>query len=196
MSRIRDASPPLPSIESLNCRRGEGVMVTAITLPTLFAIMPRLLLSLAFIMALAGPAYAGIYKCAGDKGAVVYQDSPCAPGRELRNLDLDPATLSVVPGTPVPTASSKPPPAPREAKVRTAAVRSRGGDPGERKFLRTGMTEAEVVHKIGRPDIQLNARRKEGRQWSYLPIDGDANTLTTVTFVGGTVSHVERKVVR
>jgi hypothetical protein len=158
--------------------------------------MPRSLLSLCFIMALTGPVHAGVYKCAGDKGAVIYQDSPCAPSKELRNLDLDPATLSVVPGTPLPRVSSKPPPAPREPKVRTAAVRSRGGDPNERKFLRTGMTESEVVYKIGRPDMELNARRKEGRQWSYLPIAGDANTLTTITFVGGKVSHVERKVVR
>ena len=58
------------------------------------------------------------------------------------------------------------------------------------------MSEAEVVQKIGRPDMQANARRKEGRQWSYLPAAEDVDTLTTVTFVGGKVSDVERKVVR
>ena len=158
--------------------------------------MPRFLLLLCFTMAMNGPVHAGVYKCAGDKGAVIYQDSPCVAGKELRNLDLDPATLSVVPGTPLPRVSTKPLQPAREPKVRTAAVRSRSGDPNERRFLRTGMTESEVVYKIGRPDMELNARRKEGRQWSYLPIAGDTNTLTTITFVGGKVSHVERKVVR
>jgi len=156
----------------------------------------RSLPGLALTLALALPVQAGVYKCAGEKGAVVYQDAACAPGKELRNLDLDPANLSVIPGAPVPSRTVKPPAPEKPAKVRTSAARSRGGDPAERKFLRTGMTEAEVLHRIGRPDMQLNARRKEGRQWSYLPIAGDVDTLTTVTFVGGRVSHVDRKVVR
>ena len=147
-------------------------------------------------LALTLPAHAGMYKCASDKG-VVYQDAACAPGKELRNLETDPATLSVVPGTPVPlqsatlsTFTSKP------VRSREVKTRSRGGNAAERKFLRAGMTEAEVLQKIGRPDMQVNARRKEGRQWSYLPVADDADTLTTVTFVAGKVSGVERKVVR
>src|SRR5437763_13389055 len=106
--------------------------------------MPLLPLSLLFIMAMTGSVHAGVYKCAGDKGAVIYQDSPCKAGTELRNLDLDPATLSVVPGTPVPRESSRPVPQPRASKVRTAAGRARGGDPNERRVVRTGMTESEV----------------------------------------------------
>ncbi len=156
--------------------------------------MLRLLGALALVLTL--PAQAGVYKCAAEKRAVVYQDSPCAEGRELRNLETDPATLSVVPGTPVPRSAAKSLPAEKPAKVRTANVRVRGGDPGERRFLRTGMTQAEVLHRIGRPDMQLNSRRKEGMQWSYLPAAGDADTLTTVTFAGGMVTRVERKVVR
>jgi uncharacterized protein DUF4124 len=156
--------------------------------------IPQLSLWLLFVLAV--PAHAGLYKCAGEKGAVVYQDSPCASGTELRNLDLDPATLSVVPGTPLPSRIVKPTAPAREAKIRATSVRSRGGDPAERKFLRMGMTQAEVLHRIGRPDTQLGARRKEGQQWSYLPTAGDADTLTTVTFAGGAVSRVERKVVR
>ena len=154
----------------------------------------RLLCALALLLAL--PAQGGVYKCAGERGAVVYQDSACAEGKELRNLEADPATLSVVPGMPVPRATVKPTPQTKPAKVRAAAVRMRSGDPAERKFLRTGMSEAEVVHRIGHPDMQLNARRKEGRQWSYLPTAGDADTLTTVTFSAGMVTRVERKVVR
>jgi uncharacterized protein DUF4124 len=168
-------------------------MVTAMSHdPTLT--MLRLLCALAPLLAL--PAEGGVYKCAGGNGAVVYQDSACAEGRELRNLEADPATLSVVPGTPVTRSAARPAPQPKPAKVRTAAVKSRGGDPSERKFLRTGMTEAEVLHRLGRPDLQLNSRRKEGRQWSYLPTAGDADTLTTVTFNGGAVIRVERTVVR
>jgi hypothetical protein len=160
--------------------------------------LPRSLLSSVLWLSLAStpPAHAGVYKCTGDKG-VVYQDTACAPGKELRNLEADPATLSVVPGTPVPrhsatlsAAGSKP------ARTREVKTRSRGGNAAERKFLRTGMTEAEVLQKIGRPDMQANARRKEGRQWSYLPVADDVDTLTTVTFAGGKVSSVERKVVR
>jgi hypothetical protein len=156
--------------------------------------MLQLTLALALVLAL--PAQAGVYKCAGEKRAVVYQDSPCPEGRELRNLETDPATLSVVPGTPVPRSTAKPLPAPRPAKARASSVQSRGGDAAERRFLRTGMTQAEVLHRLGRPDMQLNARRREGMQWSYLPAAGDADTLTTVTFNGGTVTRVERKVVR
>ena len=147
-------------------------------------------------LALALPAHAGVYKCAGDKG-VVYQDTACAPGKELRNLETDPANLSVVPGTPVPQRSATvSAPAGKPVRTREVKARNRGGNAAERKFLRTGMTEAEVLQKIGRPDTQANARRKEGRQWSYLPVADDVDTLTTVTFVGGKVSSVERKVVR
>jgi uncharacterized protein DUF4124 len=168
-------------------------MVTAMSHnPTLT--MLRLLCVLALLLAL--PVEGGVYKCAAANGAVIYQDTACAEGKELRNLEADPATLSVVPGTPVPRFTAKPAAQPKPAKVRAAAVKSRGGDPSERKFLRTGMSEAEVLHRIGRPDTQLNSRRKEGRQWSYLPTAGDADTLTTVTFNGGAVIRVERKVVR
>ena len=46
-------------------------------------------------------ADATMVKCKGDPGSVVYQDEPCKPGMELRNFDTDPATVSVVPGSPV-----------------------------------------------------------------------------------------------
>lgn len=148
-------------------------------------------------LSLAVPAHAGVFKCASEKG-VVYQDTACAPGKELRNLDTDPATLSVVPGTPVPTrvATSAPASKPPRARTSTAKNRDKGGNPAERKFLRAGMTETEVLYKIGRPDVELSARRKGGQQWSYMPVAGDPDTLTTVTFAGGKVDRVERKVVR
>jgi hypothetical protein len=156
---------------------------------------PRILVL--FVLSLAAPAHAAVYKCANEK-SVVYQDTACAPGKELRNLDTDPATLSVVPGTPVPTRTAASPPAPKPAKVRatTAKNKGKGGNAAERKFLRAGMSKTEVLYKIGRPDIELSGRRKGGQQWSYMPTADDPATLTTVTFVGGKVDRVERKVVR
>jgi hypothetical protein len=176
------------------CRGWKSCYGNRIALFGMPIMSPRLLLLLAIVPAL--PAYAGIYKCAGEKAGVVYQDAPCAPGKELRNLETDPATLSVVPGTPVPRHVVVSASAPKPVHVHEARTRNRGGNAAERRFLRTGMTEAEVLHKLGRPDMQLNSRRKEGKQWSYLPAADDVDTLTTVTFVGGKVSNVERKVVR
>jgi len=145
----------------------------------------------------AQPAHAAVYKCSSAKGGVVYQDTACEPGRELRNLDSDPATLSVVPGTPVP-ARAKPSPAaaPRNARSQSGPAKNKGGNPAERKFLQAGMSEAEVVLKVGRPDVEMKGRGKEGRRWSYMPTAGDADTLTTVTFSDGKITRVERKVVR
>jgi len=152
-------------------------------------------LFLASLLTTAQSAEAGLYKCAAEKGAVVYQDGPCAPGRELRNLELEPAQLSVVPGTPPPRKVEKAEPVAKQEKPRNVAARTRGGNVAERRFLRTGMTAAEVVARVGRPDMQ-SSRHKEGSQWSYLPTAGDADTLTTVTFASGTVTRVERRIVR
>lgn len=169
-------------------------MVTAMNLLDILPTPARLFA--VFLLATALPAHGGLYKCAGDQGAVIYQDGPCAPGHELRNLELNPAQISVVPGTPVPPRPAAREPAPKREKTQSVVARTRGGNPAERRFLRTGMTAAEVVARVGRPDMQLSGRRKEGQQWSYLPTAGDADTLTTVTFAGGAVSRVERRIVR
>jgi len=156
--------------------------------------MPAFILLL--LLSAAQPAHAAIYKCANEKGGVIYQDTPCAPGKELRNLDADPATLSVVPGTPVPAAKAAAAPAAKPARVQTGTVKVKGGDPAERKFIQAGMSEAEVILKIGRPEVEAKGRGKGGHRWSYMPTAGDPNTLTTLTLAGGKVTHVERKVVR
>ena len=57
----------------------------------------------------AAPAHATIYKCLLDDGRVFYQDAPCAPGRELRDFDKDPANVSVRPFTPPATATTSRP---------------------------------------------------------------------------------------
>jgi hypothetical protein len=163
--------------------------------------MPVLLLTLLAASALATrPADAAtstVWKCAGNSGDVVYQDTPCPAGKELRDFSIDPPTLSVVPGTAVPGA--KPPPAPN-ARAKNVATSDRrktsGGNAGERKFIRAGMSEAEVVQRIGKPDVSARNQRGQGERWSYLPKAGDPDTITTVTLSGGKVSDVERKTVR
>ena len=159
--------------------------------------MPALLALI--LLLLASAAYGAIYKCSIEKGTVVYQDTPCGPGKELRNLDTDPPNLSVVPGTPLPAARIAPPVrTDRAAKisVREGKQMSKRGSAAERKFISVGMAEAEVIAKIGRPDVSSRGHGKVDRRWSYMPAAGDPNTLTTLTLIGGKVASVERKVVR
>jgi hypothetical protein len=165
----------------------------------------RLLLALSLLtLVLVGhhsAADATMVKCRGDQGSVVYQDEPCKPGMELRNFDTDPATVSVVPGSPV---AATPPPAAQ--RTRAAPVARRASEPklssgkaAERRFIRTGMSESEVIRRIGKPELDARSSRKQGKDgkhWSYLPAAGDPDTITTLTIVGGLVANVERKVVR
>jgi hypothetical protein len=181
-------------------------------------IAPRIRLVALLALALAAPAAsATIYKCLLDDGSVFYQDAPCPPGRELRDFDKDPATVSVVPfqqppssagqgsnasggkgngkarngsanakanGKAVPKAESKP--------AKKSAER---GDPTQRKFLRPGMSEGEVVARVGPPDMTSSGTRK-GARWTYMPVAEDPNTITNLQFDNGRVVEVERKVLR
>jgi hypothetical protein len=149
-----------------------------------------------------GSAGATMVKCRGDQGSVIYQDAACKPGAELRNFDTDPATVSVVP---FPRAVA---PAPRAAPPRERASQSprhppapsmTSGRAAERRFIRTGMSESEVVRRIGKPEADASTsrnKRKDGKRWSYLPAEGDPQTITTITIVAGQVTDVERKIVR
>ena len=146
-------------------------------------------------------ADATMVKCKGDRGSVVYQDEPCKPGMELRNFDTDPATVSVVPGSPVVAT-----PPPTAQRTRTAPIPRRApeqklssGKAAERRFIRTGMSESEVIRRIGKPEVEARGsrkQRKEGKHGSYLAAAADPDTITTVTIVAGLVGNVERKVVR
>src|SRR3954469_19495854 len=55
--------------------------------------------AIVILAVIASPAGAVMVKCqgSGGPGSVVYQDVPCARGKELRNFDTDPANVSVVP---------------------------------------------------------------------------------------------------
>jgi hypothetical protein len=73
-------------------------------------------------------------------------------------------------------------------------------DANERKFIREGMGEGEVLLKIGKPDheafIRVVGGQPEEKAWSYFPHARDPQTLTVVTFHAGVVTRVERKIAR
>ena len=138
-------------------------------------------------------ACANVYKCQGDRGGVIYQEEPCPAGRELRNFDADPPDLSVIHGGAAPTANK---PAETRTTVGDPAVGKVGSDAKERKFIRAGMTEAEVVARIGRPDATAGGGKNRQTHWSYLPAAGDPDTVTSILFAGGVVSEVTRKIVK
>lgn len=143
------------------------------------------------------PAVTTVYKCSGSGGSVVYQDAPCAPGTELRNFATDPPTLSIVPGTAAaPPKSAAPPAAHADGGSIPIRTRDATGSVRERRFIRVGMTQAEVVQRIGKPDVDARNQHGKGQRWSYLPRSGDPDTITTVTLVDGRVADVERKLVR
>jgi hypothetical protein len=147
------------------------------------------LLSL-LLIAIAMPVGAQVYKCSNDKGGVVYQDAECTAGKDLGNVDVDPAHMNVIPSRPPAVGkagASKP--------VRLQAIPAQGGDAKQRRFLAIGMSEAEVIEKVGRPDVEGKAGTKALLHWTYLPTAGDPATQTTLTFSGGKVALVERKVV-
>lgn len=148
---------------------------------------------------LCGAAGASVFKCAADKGAVIYQDVPCGAGQELRNFDTDPPALTVIPASPAaaaPRAATSPSERVEKAGRDSARQQADERRAGERKFVRSGMSEAEVLQRLGRPDVTSGGSRKSGRRWAYLPRSGDPDTMTTLTLQGGNVVDVERKVVR
>jgi hypothetical protein len=207
------------SIEGLRSARGRKQYRNAIVRPlslgcSRFAIAVRLVTALSVAWPLA--AFGGLYKCLRDDGTVMYQEDPCPAGKELRDFERDPATVSVVPFDLSPPAAG----APAASGVRKDAAKAggassrapterqsgasgrasskpaeRSGNPAERKFLMPGIGEGEVVARIGRPDMSTGAGRKTVR-WTYLPAPQDPQTITTLTFELGRLIQVERKIVR
>jgi hypothetical protein len=152
---------------------------------------------------LGASALADVYKCAGDGGRTVYQEMPCDPGKELRNFQSDPPEITVLPGTPKGAAPAPVAPGGRskdEAKQGKAKVAPAAGKPvgdaAERSHLRLGMSEAEVMARIGSPDVTSGQKNQQRLRWTWLPADGDPDTITTVTIANGVVTNVERKVVK
>jgi hypothetical protein len=172
----------------------------------------HLVLLAAAALAVPLTGHAALYKCAVDAGAVVYQDTPCPAGRELRDFDRDPANVSVVPfgNAPAPapprsgakaaakgtTKADGKASAKADAKPAKADARARKppADAQQRRFLHGGMSEGEVIARVGQPDVKARTRR--GVRWTYMPVADDASTMTTVTFERGAVAEVERKIIR
>ena len=145
-------------------------------------------------------ARADVYKCKGDSGPV-YQEMPCAKGKELRNFQLDPPEITVLPSQPranVAPAGKAPAEKAADAKPNGAkpGKSALAGDASERKFLRTGMTEAEVLAKLGQPDMTVGGKNGKAARWTYMPAPGDPEMITSVTLSKGTVTEVDRKAVR
>jgi hypothetical protein len=154
-------------------------------------------LALALLVA-ASSAKATVFKCLRDDGSVMYQEDPCPPGHELRDFDRDPPTVSVVPFR-IPPVSETHTAAPSATTARATSERKsrksaeREGNAAERKFLVPGISEGEVIARVGRPDMSSGAGRKTMR-WTYLPAPEDPQTVTTLTFELGRLIEVERKV--
>jgi hypothetical protein len=81
-----------------------------------------------------------------------------------------------------------------------ASVCAVAADARERRFLRQGMAEGEVVFRVGKPDheafVQNIKGHPEEKTWTYFPDARDPQTLTIVTLRAGMVSNIERKIVR
>ncbi|MGS5085284.1 hypothetical protein ACVC7V_02100 [Hydrogenophaga sp. A37] len=82
----------------------------------------------------------------------------------------------------------------------SASALSTEPDAGERKFIRKGMGEGEVVLKIGKPDHEAFHRAVRGhpeeKSWTYFPHARDPQTLTILRFHSGRVAEIERKIAR
>jgi hypothetical protein len=148
----------------------------------------------------ATAAQADVYKCAGDGGTPVYQETPCVASKELRNFQIDPPDITVLPGKTTANAISPPAAKERPAKdARTAKPDKPGkpkGDASERRHAHAGMSEGEVLAKLGTPDMTAGRRSQKQARWTWLPAPGDSDTITTLILVGGVVTGVERKVVK
>ena len=162
-------------------------------------VSPLILASAVGAIVSAHPAFAQMYKCAGDGGTPVYQDAPCEAGRELRNFANDPANVSVLPMRPTPGTSTRVAVPPREKPVKATKADGRkhagAGDPAERRHVQLGMHEGEVLARLGTPDLRSGGGGRKLARWTYMPVPGDPQTLTTVVFEYGKVIEVERKVV-
>ena len=148
---------------------------------------------------LAADCGAEVFKCAGSGNVPIYQDTPCPAGRELRNFQTNPPEITVLPA---PGASAEPRETRRPAKddaAAKAAPPAAGdarlpGDAAERRFMRRGMTEGEVIARLGQPDVTSRGPKDKAARWTYLPAARDPETVTIIHFANGVVTEVERKV--
>lgn len=82
----------------------------------------------------------------------------------------------------------------------SVATPSIAAEASERKFLREGMHEGEVLLKIGQPDHETLTHNERGKPaektWTYFPDSKDPQTMTIIRFRSGVIISVERKISR
>lgn len=151
----------------------------------------------AIAVGIAPPAGAAIHKCSGADGATSYQDRPCGPSATPADFDGSTTPMSILPSPPTGATVVR-----REAPARTARAdrarrpeSARPGNPADRKHLRAGMSEGEVVARIGPPDLTTGKGRRLAR-WTWMPVPGDPDTITVVLFDVGRIVEIERTVVK
>jgi hypothetical protein len=147
-------------------------------------------------------AFADVYKCAGTGGVPIYQEEPCPKGKELRNFQVDPPEITVLPAPEFTNPGTKR--TERNAARSNATAKEAkapkpstpAGHAEERKHVRSGMSEAEVIARLGQPDVTSGNKKSKGARWTYLPAPGDPDTITSLTFANGVVTNVERRLYR
>lgn len=131
----------------------------------------------------------------------MYQEMPCGPAKELRNFQTDPPEITVLPAQrpgapPADTIRNVPPKngkSDKDAKTGKGAIAS---DASERMHLRLGMSQSEVLARLGSPDMTVGAKNAPSPRWTYMPAPGDPETITTLMFTKGVLVDIERKVVK
>jgi hypothetical protein len=114
----------------------------------------RVLQALGVVLACeASRSAAAVHKCAGAAGTV-YQDRPC-DGGAAGDLGLEDAPLSVLPAPRPARTLERREPVPKPPRQERARRRepAHEGNPAERRHLRVGMTEGEVIARVGPPDL-------------------------------------------
>jgi hypothetical protein len=73
-------------------------------------------------------------------------------------------------------------------------------DVADRKYIREGMSEGDVLMKIGKPDSESidsgGGATVTVRRWIYLPAPGDDQVITTIVLRNGKVQDVTRQISR
>ena len=158
-------------------------------------------LGAAVVLPVASFAHAQVYKCAGEKGVPVYQEMPCSPGKELRNFQTDPPEITILParrppGNAADVIREAPPKNGGPNKDAKTAKSANSANAAERAHLRVGMTEAEVLARVGSPDVTVGSKGTPNPRWSYMPAPGDPETTTMLQFNKGVLVDIDRKVVK
>ena len=145
-------------------------------------------------------------KCRGAGRAVrSTRTQPCPPGTELAGLRAGPAdrlghSVRVAGAESTPEAvARRPRRSSRAAKPdkRKAEADRRTSDAAvvERRHVKDGMSDGEVLARLGPPDLQSGKTGRKMR-WTYLPAPGDPQTITLLRFEDGKVVAVERTTMR